>query len=136
MLKAYARYGKDNDNGEYSIADLRKMQDEGYTFRDDGTIEAPELKEQEEINSVEDAIITNQEGKDSLEENSTNVVNAPMPDKSDSLSGNKNALQKEKSHITSTAFILFVIVAAGIVCAFYFKARKTNSNKKSNGRKK
>lgn len=180
LLKAYARYGKDNDNGEYSIADLRKMQDEGYTFRDDGTIEAPEPKVQEEINSVEDAIITNQEGKDSLEENSTNAVNAPMPDnsdieensetkvdseivssesntesskdrrsenikkkdsepspdKSDSLSGNKNALQKEKSHITSTAFILFVIVAAGIVCAFYFKARKTNSNKKSNGRKK
>lgn len=81
LLKAYARYGKDNDNGEYTIDELIRMQDEGYTFLDDGRIEAPEPEVQEELDQVEDAIIANNAEKESSDGNATNVVNESMPEK-------------------------------------------------------
>lgn len=81
LLKAYARYGKDNDNGEYTIDELIRMQDEGYTFLDDGRIKAPELEVQEELDQVEDSIIANNAEKESSDGNATNVVNESMPEK-------------------------------------------------------
>ena len=80
LLKAYARYGKDNDNGEYTIGELIRMRDEGYTFLDDGRIEAPEPEVQEELDQVEDAIIANNAEKESSDGNATNVVNESMPE--------------------------------------------------------
>ena len=90
LLKAYARYGKDNDNGEYTIDELIRMQDEGYTFLDDGRIEAPEPEVQEELDQVEDAIIANNAEKESSDGNTTNVVNESMPEKTSADEGTLN----------------------------------------------
>jgi len=87
LLKAYARYGKDNDNGEYTIDELIRMRDEGYTFLDDGRIEAPEPEVQEELDQVEDAIIANSAEKKSSDGNATNVVNESMPEKASTDEG-------------------------------------------------
>ncbi len=90
LLKAYARYGKDNDNGEYTIGELIRMRDEGYTFLDDGRIEAPEPEVQEELDQVEDAIIANNAEKESSDGNTTNVVNESMPVKTSADKGTSN----------------------------------------------
>lgn len=90
LLKAYARYGKDNDNGEYTIGELIRMRDEGYTFLDDGRIEAPEPEVQEELDQVEDAIIANNAEKESSDGNATNVVNESMPEKASTDEGVSN----------------------------------------------
>lgn len=179
LLKAYARYGKDNDNGEYTIDELIRMRDEEYTFLDDGRIEAPEPEVQEELNQVEDAIIANNAEKESSDGNATNVVNESMPEnasidegasdhKLDSGMGNsegssaastkvadkssteirvetsvasnvadhkaeaetdKNArdavqASQKESHTSKTPFIILVIIAAGVVCLFYFQKQK------------
>lgn len=179
LLKAYARYGKDNDNGEYTIGELIRMRDEGYTFLDDGRIEAPEPEVQEELDQVEDAIIANNAEKESSDGNATNVVNESMPEKAsiyegasdhkvDSGMGNsegssaastkaadkssteirvetsvasnvadhkaeaetdknaKEAVQasQKESHTSKAPFIILVIIAAGVVCLFYFQKQK------------
>ena len=179
LLKAYARYGKDNDNGEYTIDELIRMRDEEYTFLDDGRIEAPEPEVQEELNQVEDAIIANNAEKESSDGNATNVVNESMPEnasidegasdhKLDSGMGNsegssaastkvadkssteirvetsvasnvadhkaeaetdKNArdavqASQKESHTSKAPFIILVIIAAGVVCLFYFQKQK------------
>ena len=177
FLKAYARYGKDNDNGEYTIGELIRMRDEGYTFLDDGRIEAPEPEVQEELDQVEDAIIANNAEKESSDGNATNVVNESMPEnasidegasdlKVDSGMGNsegssaastkaadkssteirvetsvtsnvadhkaeadknaKDAVQEsqKESHTSKAPFIILVVIAAGVVCLFYFQKQK------------
>ena len=90
LLKAYARYGKDNDNGEYTIDELIRMRDEGYTFLDDGRIEAPEQEVQEELDQVEDAIIANNAEKESSDGDVTNVVNESMSEKTSTDGGTSN----------------------------------------------
>lgn len=107
LLKAYARYGKDNDNGEYTIDELIRMQDEGYTFLDDGRIKAPELEVQEELDQVEDSIIANNAEKESSDGNATNVVNESMPEK-DSTDEGASKLKVDSgmgnSEVSPTAF--------------------------------
>lgn len=106
LLKAYARYGKDNDNGEYTIDELIRMRDEEYTFLDDGRIEAPEPEVQEELNQVEDAIIANNAEKESSDGNATNIVNEAMPEMASTDEDTSNirvASDRKNSEVFSAA---------------------------------
>lgn len=71
LMKAYIKYSKDY-GGSYSINDLKEMEEEGYTFLDDGTIEAPEAEIQEELDSAEE--IVNENTKESSNDYSTELV--------------------------------------------------------------
>lgn len=58
LMKAYVKNGKDY-GGSYSVADLKKMQNEGYLFGDDGSINAPVQDVQEESDDAGTSAIRN-----------------------------------------------------------------------------
>ncbi len=151
LLKAYARYGKDNDNGEYSINDLIKMQEDGYTFLDDGSIKAPEPDKQEEVDNVEAAVTGSSKAIESVDGQKTNVVDEAMAeslpsgiDSADSPSrtaadrrqeGNKagdsasNDKGKQGNTIRMTIAIVVIFVIIVVACVRLLKKQKGKDKK-------
>ncbi len=138
LLKAYARYGKDNDDGEYTIRDLLSMKEDGYIFGDDGSITAPEPKSMEK-SSVSKNIVDNNEIIQNKTSNSikSESIDKPADESGMSIPSTNDSVKTESAKtpmapVKKEILVTIVIVIVVIGCVTLLRSKKRRKDNDSN----